>query len=173
MQTRGTRNTGVARAAVALEVNGEPHDLYVPANRLLVDTLRYELGLTGTKEGCGVGVCGACTVLVNGAMVSSCLLLTAQVDRASITTIEGLATSADELSPLQEAFADAGAVQCGICTPGQLMAAAALLDEHALPTEQEAREWLMGNLCRCTGYYKIVEAVVAAGERSATADGAR
>jgi carbon-monoxide dehydrogenase small subunit len=149
------------RVRIALQVNGEPYELLVPPHELLVDTIRYELGLTGTKEGCGVGVCGACTVLLNGAMVSSCLLCTVQADGASITTIEGLATS-PELSPLQQAFVDKGAVQCGVCTSGQLMAAAALLEENPRPTEEEARKWLMGNLCRCTGYYKIIEAVLAA-----------
>jgi carbon-monoxide dehydrogenase small subunit len=148
---------------VTLEVNGEIYDLDVPPGQLLVDTLRYELGLTGTKEGCGVGVCGACTILRNGAMVSSCLLLSVEADGDSITTIEGLAQSTEVLSPLQQAFAERGAVQCGFCTPGQVVAAAALLDENPRPTEEEAKEWLMGNLCRCTGYYKIVESVVAAG----------
>jgi aerobic carbon-monoxide dehydrogenase small subunit len=157
---------GTERVAIALDVNGEAFELDVPATQLLVDTLRYELGLTGTKEGCGVGVCGACTVLLNGAMVSSCLLLAVQADGGSITTIEGLASSEDELTPLQEAFIEKGAAQCGICTPGQVLAAAALLDENPRPTEDEARQWLMGNLCRCTGYYKIVEAVLATAARS-------
>jgi carbon-monoxide dehydrogenase small subunit len=159
------------RIPISIEVNGAPYELEVPPGQLLVDTLRHELGLTGTKEGCGVGVCGACTVLVNGAMASSCLLLAVQSDGAVITTIEGLAPSPDDLSPLQRAFLEKGAVQCGVCTPGQLMAAAAFLAEHPTPTAEEAREWLMGNLCRCTGYYKIIEAVLAAADESAAVPG--
>ncbi len=166
--------TGARRATrvpISLNINGQVYDLDVPPGQLLVDTLRYELGLTGTKEGCGVGVCGACTVRLNGMMVSSCLTLTVEADGASITTIEGLANSTEEVTPLQQAFADRGAVQCGFCTPGQLLAAAALLDENPRPTEDEVKEWLMGNLCRCTGYYKIVEAVLAAAEDSSAAAG--
>jgi carbon-monoxide dehydrogenase small subunit len=151
---------------IALEVNGRPFALRVPANQLLVDTLRYELGLTGTKEGCGVGVCGACTVLCDGEMVSSCLFLAAKADGRSITTIEGLAADSGRLTPLQDAFIESGAIQCGICTPGQVMAASALLATNPTPTEAETRDWLMGNLCRCTGYYKIVEAVLAVAEES-------
>jgi aerobic-type carbon monoxide dehydrogenase small subunit (CoxS/CutS family) len=155
------------RVLVSFEVNGRPYDLAVAPNELLVNTLRYELGLTGTKEGCGVGVCGACTVLRDGAMVSSCLLLTVKANGCSITTVEGLAGEAGELSELQQAFVEKGAVQCGICTPGHLVAATALLAENPSPTELEVKEWLMGNLCRCTGYYRIVEAVL-----SAAGDGA-
>jgi aerobic carbon-monoxide dehydrogenase small subunit len=149
------------KQSVSLTVNGEPYDLDVRPNRLLLDTLRYELGLTGSKEGCGIGVCGACTVLVDGKMVSSCLLLTVTLDGASVTTIEGLAHDG-QLHPLQRAFIDYGGFQCGICTPGQIMAAHSLLDENPLPTEQDVKEWMMGNLCRCTGYYKIVESILAA-----------
>jgi carbon-monoxide dehydrogenase small subunit len=145
-------------------VNGRPYDLAVAPNELLVNTLRYELGLTGTKEGCGVGVCGACTVLCDGAMVSSCLLLTVKANGRSITTIEGLADESGEPSALQQAFVSGGAVQCGICTPGQVVAATALLAETPRPTEAEVKEWLMGNLCRCTGYYRIVDAVLAASQ---------
>jgi len=170
--TSPPRDETVARRAlrvpISLNVNGQAYDLDVPPGQLLVDTLRYELGLTGTKEGCGVGVCGACTVHLNGKMVSSCLTLTVEADGASITTIEGLAQSTDELSPLQLAFAERGAVQCGFCTSGQIVAAAALLDENPRPSEDEVKEWLMGNLCRCTGYYKIIEAVLAAAEKSPT-----
>jgi carbon-monoxide dehydrogenase small subunit len=154
------------RVPISIKVNGAGYELDVPAGQLLIDTLRYELGLTGTKEGCGVGVCGACTVLVDGAMSSSCLLLAVQTHGASITTIEGLSTSPEDLSPLQSAFLQKGAIQCGICTPGQVMAAAALLAENPKPTVDEAREWLMGNLCRCTGYYKIIDAVLAAADES-------
>jgi carbon-monoxide dehydrogenase small subunit len=152
---------------VSFEVNGRPYDLTVAPNQLLVNTLRYELGLTGTKEGCGVGVCGACTVLCDGVMVSSCLLLTVKVNGSAITTVEGLADEAGEPSAVQRAFASEGAVQCGICTPGHVVAATALLAENPNPTEVEVKEWLMGNLCRCTGYYRIVEAVLKASQESA------
>jgi carbon-monoxide dehydrogenase small subunit len=144
-------------------VNGEPYELDVLPNRLLVDALRYDLGLTGTKEGCGIGVCGACTVLVDGKMASSCLLLAVMVDGAEITTIEGLAQDG-HLDPIQQAFVDYGGFQCGICTPGQIMAARALLNQTPHPSEQEIKEWMMGNLCRCTGYYKIIESIVAASQ---------
>ncbi len=144
---------------VRLRVNGADHHLDIPARRLLVDCLRYDLGLTGTKEGCSVGVCGACTVLVNGQMAASCITLAVAVDGAEITTIEGLAQDG-RLHPVQQAFIDYGGFQCGICTPGQVMAAKALLDINPHPTEAEVREWMMGNLCRCTGYYKILESVV-------------
>ncbi|HLF03699.1 MAG TPA: (2Fe-2S)-binding protein [Dehalococcoidia bacterium] len=144
---------------VHLRVNGADHHLDIPARRLLVDCLRYDLGLTGTKEGCSVGVCGACTVLINGQMATSCITLAVAVDGAEITTIEGLAQDG-RLHPVQQAFIDYGGFQCGICTPGQIMAAKALLDSNPNPTEAEVREWMMGNLCRCTGYYKILESVV-------------
>ncbi len=147
--------------SITLTVNGVQHELEVPARRLLVDCLRYDLGLTGTKEGCSVGVCGACTVLVDGNMIASCLTLAVAADGAEITTIEGLAQDG-RLHPLQQAFVDYGGFQCGICTPGQIMAAKALLDVNPSPTEEEIREWMMGNLCRCTGYYKILESIVAA-----------
>ena len=145
--------------SITLKVNGTSHELEVPARRLLVDCLRYDLGLTGTKEGCSVGVCGACTVLVDGKMAASCLILTATLDGAEITTIEGLAQDG-RLHPVQQAFIDYGGFQCGICTPGQIMAAKSLLDLNPSPSEQEIREWMMGNLCRCTGYYKILESIV-------------
>ena len=146
---------------ISLSVNGVSHELEAPARRLLVDFLRYDLGLTGTKEGCSVGVCGACTVLVDGEMVASCITLAAAVDGSEITTIEGLAQDG-RLHPVQQAFIDYGGFQCGICTPGQVMAAKALLDANPNPTEAEIRDWMMGNLCRCTGYYKILESVVQA-----------
>ena len=146
---------------INLKVNGEERRVEAPARRLLVDLLRYDLGLTGTKEGCSVGVCGACTVLVDGEMVASCITLAAAVDGSEVTTIEGLAEDG-RLHPVQQAFIDYGGFQCGICTPGQVMAAKALLDENPRPTEDEVRDWMMGNLCRCTGYYKILESVVAA-----------
>ena len=147
--------------SITLTVNGVQHELEVPARRLLVDCLRYDLGLTGTKEGCSVGVCGACTVLVDGNMTASCLTLAVAADGAEITTIEGLAQDG-RLHPVQQAFVDYGGFQCGICTPGQVMAAKALLDVNPSPTEEEIKEWMMGNLCRCTGYYKILESIVAA-----------
>ena len=144
---------------ITVNVNGREHTLTVPARRLLIDMLRYDLELTGTKEGCSVGVCGLCTVLVNGKMVASCLNLAALVDGQEITTIEGIAEDG-RLHPVQQAFIDYGGFQCGICTPGQIMAAKALLDENPEPSEEEVREWMTGNLCRCTGYYKILESVV-------------
>ena len=145
--------------SITLKVNGTDHELDVPTRRLLVDCLRYDLGLTGTKEGCSVGVCGACTVLVDGKMAASCLILAATLDGAEITTIEGLAQDG-RLHPVQQAFIDYGGFQCGICTPGQIMAAKSLLDLNPSPSEQEIREWMMGNLCRCSGYYKILESIV-------------
>lgn len=146
---------------IRLSVNGVSYARDIPARRLLVDFLRYDLGLTGTKEGCSVGVCGACAVLVDGEMAAACITLTAAVDGAEITTIEGLAQDG-RLHPVQQAFIDYGGFQCGICTPGQVMAAKALLDANPQPTEAEIRDWMMGNLCRCTGYYKILESVVQA-----------
>jgi len=150
---------------VRLRVNGEAHEVDVPAQRLLIDTLRYDIGLTGSKLGCGVGVCGACTVLMDGETVSSCIYLTAMADGRDIMTIEGLANG-DELAPIQRGFLKYGGFQCGICTPGQIMAAHALLKENPHPTEDEIKTWMMGNLCRCTGYYKIIESIekTAAGE---------
>ena len=144
---------------IHLKVNGKDYDLTVPAQRLLVDCLRYDLGLTGTKESCSVGVCGACTVLLNGSIVASCISLAVAADGAEITTIEGLADD-QRLHPIQQSFIDHGGFQCGICTPGQIMAAKSLLDENPDPTEDEVKDWMMGNLCRCTGYYKILESVV-------------
>ena len=143
---------------IQLKVNGTDHELVVPARRLLVDFLRYDLGLTGTKEGCGVGVCGACTVLIDGQMVASCIMLAVAADGTEITTIEGLAQDG-RLHPVQQAFIDYGGFQCGICTPGQVLAAKALLDFNPDPTEEDIRDWMMGNLCRCTGYYGILDSV--------------
>ena len=146
---------------IHLKVNGRDHDVRVQPHRLLVDCLRYDLGLTGTKEGCSVGVCGACTVLVDGRMVASCIMLAVAADGSEITTIEGLSRDGG-LHPLQQSFIDHGGFQCGICTPGQIMAAKALLDEVPDPSEDEIKEWMMGNLCRCTGYYKILESIIEA-----------
>ena len=143
---------------IRLTVNGSPHDLDVPPQRRLIDLLRYDLDLTGTKEGCSVGVCGACAVLLNGRMISSCLALAVFADGGEVTTVEGLAHD-ERLHPVQQAFIDYGGFQCGICTPGQVVAAKALLDAIPNPTEDEIKEWMMGNLCRCTGYYKIIESI--------------
>ena len=144
-----------------LTVNGQEYNLEVPARRTLVDLLRYDLGLTGTKEACSVGVCGACTVLIDGRMVASCISLAVQASDAQVTTIEGVAQE-ERLHPLQESFMNHGGFQCGICTPGQILAAKALLDTNPSPTEEEIREWMMGNLCRCTGYYQIIDSIVQA-----------
>jgi len=150
---------------IRLKVNGTDHQLDIPARRLLVDCLRYDLGLTGTKEGCSVGVCGACAVLLNGEMIASCIALAVAADGAEIITIEGIAQDG-KLHPVQQAFIDHGGFQCGICTPGQVIAAKSLLDNNPDPTEEEVREWMMGNLCRCTGYYGILESVMSAARTS-------
>lgn len=152
-------------AGVSFTVNGRPVTVETAAGERLLDTLRDRLGLTGAKEGCGVGECGACTVLMNGDAVNSCLVLTAQCEGADVVTVEGLSGSGragGQLSQLQQSFLDHGAVQCGFCTPGMLMAAAALLLKNPRPTRAEIRQALAGNLCRCTGYEQIVEAVEAA-----------
>jgi len=146
---------------VRIRVNGQEHSLDVPFERLLVDTLRDDLGLTGTKEGCGIGVCGACTVLMDGNMITSCLTPTVFADGREVLTIEGLASD-EALHPLQVAFLQHGGLQCGFCTPGQILAAKALLDSTPTPTEQDVKSWMLGNLCRCTGYYKIIESTLAA-----------
>ncbi len=145
---------------IALSVNGEEHDIEIEPNRLLLQALRDDIGLTGTKEGCSIGVCGACSVIVDERLVSSCLTLAVACQDKEITTIEGLAKEG-KLHPMQQAFLDYGGFQCGICTPGQIIAAKALLDTNANPTEDEVKEWMSGNLCRCTGYYKILESVMA------------
>jgi aerobic carbon-monoxide dehydrogenase small subunit len=152
----------VRSRAVALEINGEQVELEVPARRLLVHFIRDDLGLTGTHIGCDTGNCGACTVHLDGEPVKSCMALAVQADGHRIRTVEGL--SADgELTPLQQAFNAHHALQCGYCTPGMLMSASALLARNPRPTEDEVRYALQGNICRCTGYVNIVEAVVAAG----------
>ncbi len=143
---------------VRFTLNGQAVSRAVPAHRLLLDLLRDEIGLTGTKEGCGTGDCGACTVYLNGKPVNSCLVLSGELDGAEIVTIEGLRIG-PELHPIQKAFLEDGGAQCGYCTPGMLMMAKALLDENPNPTEEEIRYALSGNLCRCTGYVKIIQAV--------------
>jgi len=148
--------------AVSLEVNGEQVEMEVPARRLLVHFLRDDLGLTGTHVGCDTGNCGACTVHLDGRPVKSCMLLAVQADGRRITTVEGLAPDG-ELTPLQRAFNEHHALQCGYCTPGMLMSATALLERTPHPSEEDVRLALQGNICRCTGYVNIVEAVVAAG----------
>ena len=143
---------------IEITLNGKKTTLEVPAHRLLLDLLRDEIGLTGTKEGCGTGDCGACTILLNGRPVNSCLILSGELDGADIVTIEGLKIG-PELHPIQKAFIQDGGAQCGYCTPGMLMMSKALLDENLNPTEEEIRFALSGNLCRCTGYAKIIQAV--------------
>lgn len=149
------------KTAIELKVNGASHKLEVFPMARLLDVLREELRLTGTKEGCGEGECGACTVILDGEIVNSCLVPVAQVNGASITTIEGVAVG-DQLHPVQQAFIDHGGAQCGICTPGMILAAVDLLQRNPAPTETDIRNGLAGNLCRCTGYMKIFESVVRA-----------
>ena len=150
--------------SVKLKIHGEHHEMRVLVERLLVDMLREDLGLTGTKVSCGEGDCGACTVLVNGKPVTSCLTLAVSVDGCEITTIEGLVEDG-KLHPLQEAFIEQGAAQCGFCTPGMILSATALLDKNPHPREGEIKKALAGNLCRCTGYASIIRAVHSAAQR--------
>jgi carbon-monoxide dehydrogenase small subunit len=150
--------------AYAFRVNGEAVTVDVPGIRRLLDVLREDLGLTGTKEGCGEGECGACSVLLDGAVVDACLVPVCQAEGTDVRTVEGLAGSGGALSPLQDAFLVAGGAQCGICTPGMLMAARAYLDDGGGPDEDAIREAIAGNLCRCTGYTKIIEAIALAAE---------
>jgi aerobic carbon-monoxide dehydrogenase small subunit len=150
------------RTEVTVTVNGERRGGNVEPRRSLADFLRHDLGLTGTHVGCEHGVCGACTVLVNGRTMRSCLLFAVQVDGQHVLTIEGLAPSGDELHPLQQAFHEHHALQCGFCTPGMLLTALELLQDNPAPTEEEVRRGLAGNLCMCTGYTNIVRAVLAA-----------
>ena len=152
-----------------LTVNGKKRQLEVEDSMRLLDILREKLDLTGTKEGCGIGECGACTVIMNGEAVCSCLVLAAQAQGANIETVESLEQN-DTLSDLQAAFLQHGAVQCGFCTPGMLMSAKALLDRNPHPTEQEIKKALEGNLCRCTGYIPIIEAVKAVSRTSSTSE---
>ena len=152
---------------IRMRVNGKDYTAEVPSQRLLIDCLRYDLGLTGTKEGCSVGVCGACTVVMDGVLVSSCLTLAVLADGKEITTVEGLAQDG-KLHPVQQAFIDYGGFQCGICTPGMVVAAKALLDQNQNPSDDDIKDWMMGNLCRCTGYYKIIESIRGAATRMQT-----
>jgi len=148
---------------VILIVNGEEREVRVEPRQTLLDTLRNDLGLTGTKEGCGGGNCGTCTVLLNGKAVSSCIVLAVEVEGQEITTIEGLA-QAGKIHPLQKAFIEEGAIQCGFCTPGMILTAKAFLDTNPHPTEVQVRQAIAGNLCRCTGYDKIVRAILKVAE---------
>jgi len=150
-----------------LRVNGEPATVDVPGMRRLLDVLRDDLGLTGTKEGCGEGECGACSVLLDGVVVDACLVPVCQAAGADVRTVEGLALAPGELAPLQSAFLETGGAQCGICTPGMLMAATAYLDAGGDGSEDTVREAIAGNLCRCTGYTKIVDAIAIAAGRGA------
>ena len=143
---------------VSTTINGEPEEFLCEPDETMLDALRNRLGLTGSKEGCGSGDCGACSITLDGTLVCACLMLAAEAEGAEIGTIEGLAEG-ETLHPLQRTFLESAALQCGICTPGFLVAAKALLDENPDPTETEIRFWLAGNLCRCTGYDKIIQAV--------------
>ena len=153
------------KQVLRLRVNGQDHEVYVAVNKTLLEILREDLNLTGTKHGCELGECGACTVLVDGEPVLSCLALPIELQGREITTVEGLANGVT-LHPLQQAFAELGAAQCGYCTPGVLMSSKALLDKNPQPSRGEIKHALAGNLCRCTGYTKIYEAVELAAERS-------
>lgn len=149
---------------INLRVNGAAHEVAVEPNWTLLETVREALGYTGPKEGCGTGDCGACSMIVDGRLITSCLMLAPQADGREVRTVEGLAANG-ELSHVQRAFIDSGGVQCGFCTPGMVMAATALLESNASPTFEEIRNGLAGNLCRCTGYTKIFQAVELAAER--------
>jgi aerobic carbon-monoxide dehydrogenase small subunit len=146
-------------------VNGSPSEVEVPGMRRLLDTLREDLGLTGTKEGCGEGECGACSVLVDGALVDACLVPTSQAEGTTVVTVEGLSDDG-RLNVLQQAFLETGGAQCGICTPGMLLAGEAFLASRAEPTDEAIREAIAGNLCRCTGYTKIIDAIALAASRT-------
>jgi carbon-monoxide dehydrogenase small subunit len=152
----------VSSRTITVEVNGVQYEREVEARRLLIHFIRDDLNLTGSHIGCDTGNCGACSVLVDGVLVKSCMMLAVQADGAKIETVEGLASDG-ELNGLQQAFSDHHALQCGYCTPGMLMSATALLESNPSPTEEEVRVALQGNICRCTGYVNIVDAVVAAG----------
>ncbi len=149
---------------IQLKINGEFHELAIDTNNTLLEVLRENLGLTGTKEACDLGECGACTVLIDGKQVHSCLTLAIEAQGKDILTIEGLCEG-EKLHPLQQAFVDHGAIQCGYCTPGMILSSKSLLDRNPSPTEYEIKKTLSGNLCRCTGYVKIIEAIKSAAEK--------
>jgi aerobic-type carbon monoxide dehydrogenase small subunit (CoxS/CutS family) len=157
------------RELITLHVNGERHEVAALPHHTLLEVLREDMGLIGTKHGCELGECGACTVLIDGMPMLSCLTLPVEVQTCEITTIEGLERNG-KLHPLQETFAELGAAQCGYCTPGMLLSGAALLQVHPQPTREQMKEYLAGNLCRCTGYTKIYEAVEAAAQRMSVGD---
>ncbi|HQX16934.1 MAG TPA: (2Fe-2S)-binding protein [Anaerolineales bacterium] len=154
------------KTLITLNINGDAREIYIDARRSLLDILRDELALMGAHRGCDSGDCGACTVIVNGQPVTSCMMLAADWNGAEILTVEGMAKDG-QLHPIQRALVEKGGIQCGFCTPGFVMNIKALLDENPKPTEAEARAWLAGNLCRCTGYAKIIEAVMSVAEESA------
>ncbi len=154
---------------IAFVLNGKAVEVDAPAARRVVDLLRVDLGLTGTKEGCGAGECGACTVLVDGEPRLSCLLLAGQLEGRIVTTVEGLSPGGD-MHPVQQAFVEEGAVQCGFCTPGMVLSAVSLLRDNPRPSRQEIRQGMSGHLCRCTGYVKIVDAVEAAASKKGAGD---
>ena len=154
----------MTKQIIPVTINGEPRELAVEPYHTLLDVLRNEAGLTGTKKGCDVGDCGACTVLLNGKPVNSCLVLGIEVKDCEITTIEGLVQPGGRLHPLQDNFLKYGAAQCGFCTPGMIVAAKALLDENPQPTSEEIRFAIAGNICRCTGFAKIIQAILATAE---------
>ena len=156
----------MAKIPLSFKVNGEPQEILVQPWQTLLDALRDELRLTGTKEGCGNGNCGACTILLNGRAIDSCCMLAAEAEGQDVVTVEGLAQNG-KLDPLQETFISYGALQCGFCTPGFLISARAMLNDNPHPTEQEIRLGIAGNLCRCTGYDKIVRAIQAAAQMEA------
>ena len=152
------------RQELRVTVNGDKYHLLIESNRTLLDVIRNEMDLTGTKNGCEMGECGACTVLVNGRPINSCLMLALEADGKEVVTIEGLGEG-ENLDPVQEAFIERGAIQCGFCTPGMIMSAKALLDKNPKADDEEIKKGLRGNLCRCTGYVKIIDAVKAAGQK--------
>jgi carbon-monoxide dehydrogenase small subunit len=160
----------VPKTLVTLRINGEVHEVAVPVHKTLLEVLREDLNLTGTKHGCELGECGTCTVLIDGEPWLSCLVLPIEVQSRDITTVEGMAHNG-VVHPLQAAFAELGAAQCGYCTPGILLVAKSFLDEHPEPTREEIKEALSGNLCRCTGYVKIFEAVELAARRMQSGEG--
>ena len=151
---------------IKLTVNGEPYEALVQPNSTLLDILRDQLNLTGTKKGCDAGDCGACTVIMDGRPVNACLVLALKAQDRQITTIEGISEEPAKLHPIQQAFVEHGAIQCGFCTPGMIVSAKTLLDRNPNPSEEEIKSGIAGNLCRCTGYVKIIEAIKVAAEKS-------
>jgi aerobic carbon-monoxide dehydrogenase small subunit len=149
---------------IHLNINGRDYDLQVKPSATLLDAIREDAGLTGTKEGCGVGECGACTVIIDGKVVNACIMLAVEANNKNITTIEGLAQG-DQLHPIQQAFMEVGGLQCGFCTPGMIISAKVLLDANSNPNDEQIRNGLEGNFCRCTGYTKIIESVKVAAQK--------